>query len=73
MKTSNISKKPTNNEIWTDECEVLLAEWSEKHRVIDGYMDVLKELSYLVLLFFNTSNYSTLTGAANVGMILLFG
>ena len=29
---------------WTDECEELLAEWSEKQVVIGGYMEEVKKV-----------------------------
>ena len=35
-------KKEVN--VWTDECEELLAEWSEKHLVTDGFMEGVKRV-----------------------------
>ena len=72
MKEKNRTEKEKNNteDMWTDECEELLAEWSEKascYRWLHGRCeksyrkwDYCFSIPVIIL--------STLTGAANVGM-----
>jgi hypothetical protein len=65
-----MSKKNKETDEWTDECETLLAEWSEKascYRWLHGrseknYQKWYYGFSIPVIIL------STLTGAANVGM-----
>jgi len=65
-----MKRNRTHDNIWTDECETLLAEWSEKascYRWLHGrceksYKSWYHSFSIPVIIL------STLTGAANVGM-----
>ena len=65
-----MTSKPAEKDEWTDECEALLAEWSEKascYRWLHGrseksYQKWYYGFSIPVIIL------STLTGAANVGM-----
>ena len=69
-KKGENEKKTEKENIWTDECEALLAEWSEKascYRWLHGrceksYKNWYYCFSIPVIIL------STLTGAANVGM-----
>jgi hypothetical protein len=63
-------KKKTNYEDWTDECEKLLAEWSEKascYRWLHGRCEKSYQRWYYCFSI-PVIVLSTLTGAANVGM-----
>ena len=65
-----MSKKKINNEGWTDECEKLLAEWSEKascYRWLHGRCEKSYQRWYYCFSI-PVIILSTLTGAANVGM-----
>ena len=66
----NKSKKKINEDIWTDECEKLLAEWSEKascYRWLHGRSEKSYQRWYYCFSI-PVIILSTLTGAANVGM-----
>ncbi len=63
------SKKDVQDE-WTDECEALLAEWSEKascYRWLHGRSEKNYRIWYYCFSI-PVIVLSTLTGAANVGM-----
>ena len=70
MKLKNIKKVNEEDNIWTDECEALLAEWSEKascYRWLHGRCE--KSYRHWYYCFsIPVIILSTLTGAANVGM-----
>ena len=72
MKPSDKKKKEKKKEEkkWTDECELLLAEWSEKascYRWLHGRCEK-KYRTYYYCFSIPVIVLSTLTGAANVGM-----
>ena len=72
MKEKNKTEKETHKEenIWTDECEELLAEWSEKascYRWLHGRCEKSYRKWYYCFSI-PVIILSTLTGAANVGM-----
>ena len=74
-KQKNEAKKENKNQtseehIWTDECEKLLAEWSEKascYRWLHGRCEKSYRIWYYCFSI-PVIILSTLTGAANVGM-----
>ena len=72
MKEKNRTEKEKNNteDMWTDECEELLAEWSEKascYRWLHGRCEKSYRKWYYCFSI-PVIILSTLTGAANVGM-----
>ena len=72
MKEKNRTEKEKNNteDMWTDECEELLAEWSEKascYRWLHGRCEKSYRKCYYCFSI-PVIILSTLTGAANVGM-----
>ena len=65
-----VEKKISEENIWTDECENLLAEWSEKascYRWLHGRCEKSYRIWYYCFSI-PVIILSTLTGAANVGM-----
>ena len=65
-----MANKPDKKEEWTDECEALLAEWSEKascYRWLHGRSEKSYRTWYYCFSI-PVIILSTLTGAANVGM-----
>jgi len=71
-KSSKVNKEERNYErnVWTDECEELLAEWSEKascYRWLHGRCEKSYRTWYYCFSI-PVIILSTLTGAANVGM-----
>ena len=70
MKDKNDSDGKKRENIWTDECEELLAEWSEKascYRWLHGRCEKSYRTWYYCFSI-PVIILSTLTGAANVGM-----
>ena len=70
MKGENDSNGKEKENIWTDECEELLAEWSEKascYRWLHGRCEKSYRTWYYCFSI-PVIILSTLTGAANVGM-----
>ena len=70
VKNKSKNKKKINQDIWTDECEKLLAEWSEKascYRWLHGRSEKSYQRWYYCFSI-PVIILSTLTGAANVGM-----
>ena len=65
-----MTSKPAEKDEWTDECEALLAEWSEKascYRWLHGKSEKSYRTWYYCFSI-PVIILSTLTGAANVGM-----
>ena len=70
VKTKKDDKQSHEENIWTDECEALLAEWSEKascYRWLHGRCEKSYRKWYYCFSI-PVIILSTLTGAANVGM-----
>ena len=70
VKSKENEKKIPEENIWTDECENLLAEWSEKascYRWLHGRCEKSYRIWYYCFSI-PVIILSTLTGAANVGM-----
>tara|TARA_Y100000389_G_scaffold202656_1_gene248595 strand:+ start:1240 stop:2247 length:1008 start_codon:yes stop_codon:yes gene_type:complete len=70
MENKKIKNKTINEDVWTDECEKLLAEWSEKascYRWLHGRSEKSYQRWYYCFSI-PVIILSTLTGAANVGM-----
>jgi hypothetical protein len=69
-KKKNVRKNNRDDDEWTDECETLLAEWSEKascYRWLHGRCEKSYKKWYYCFSI-PVIILSTLTGAANVGM-----
>ena len=70
VETKEPERKTSEEHIWTDECEALLAEWSEKascYRWLHGRCEKSYRKWYYCFSI-PVIILSTLTGAANVGM-----